>query len=770
MTHLLNLFIFLLISSVCSASSSNKPSNCIKNSTTNSFFYPPYFKTKRICSKQLHYTLIPFGHQFQFDCTYDSNPAGTVVWYKSKVNDSKSFSSELLDDFFNSTKLTIKSVSLNNVSHYTCVVFNNYGSIHHSILLDVSDIPLVQPIFKHKEEEFYAMKGANVQLDCSYKTDEFSDLRFYRANSLNNYSYDELISLNDKENRAENVLNLINSTFTFDQLYHLQSSSFYHSIDNLTDDQFGIYMCIGENRYGKSVKFMKLIQKRPQYNFFILLYIISSTIVILMILLIFQAYLRTRDKKKFMIEKSYIIKKKIKIDYEDAHGVRLSDYKNCPGLKPCIQIIKESKEITGKVNHELNSEWFEIDFDQTLEIDRNRLRIDKTIGEGNFGVVQRAYLYSKPLTSIEKPIYVNDNVFSISGSKDRSKKSNNYSSIQYTNTSISEMQDYNSIRDHFENNNLNNNIVTAFSNNYYGLQELDSYGRLDLKLNTTPAQLHEQGRIVAVKRLKDDYSENDIKDLIYEMVMMKLFGKDHENIINLIGTCTQDGPIYVIMEYAEKGNLKDFLKKYRINNCYLPSSIPNERLTSRDLISFAKQIAKGMHHLASHNCIHNDLAARNVLVTSNLTMKIADFGLSRNTGDSEYYRKSSNSVVPIKWLAPECIIHQRYTVQTDVWSYGVLLWELTSLGSSPYENINSNDIFLYLKAGKRMSRPLWCNEDLYKLMLQCWSWDSKDRPSFEQIIQYLELIEQNESPNNYVVYQDMPTPESSINSECEYLR
>lgn len=201
------------------------------------------------------------------------------------------------------------------------------------------------------------------------------------------------------------------------------------------------------------------------------------------------------------------------------------------------------------------------------------------------------------------------------------------------------------------------------------------------------------------------------------------------------------------MEYAEKGNLKDFLKNYRINNCYLPSTIPPERLTTRDLISFALQIACGMHHLASLHCIHRDLAARNVLVTSSLQMKIADFGLSRSTGDSEYYRKSSDSFVPIKWLAPECISQQLYTVQTDVWSYAVTLWELTSLGNSPYESVDPQDMFLYLKAGKRMERPLWCNADMYRLMLECWNWDPKDRPLFDKIIQYLDLLLQGEIEN-----------------------
>ena len=131
-------------------------------------------------------------------------------------------------------------------------------------------------------------------------------------------------------------------------------------------------------------------------------------------------------------------------------------------------------------------------------------------------------------------------------------------------------------------------------------------------------------------------------------------------------------PFFIVMEYAEHGSLKDFLKKYKINNCSLPFT--GELLTSKDLVSFALQIARGMQHLAARHFIHRDLAARNVLVTSDLRMKIADFGLSRTTGDSEYYRKSRDYVVPVKWLAPECLKKSGglYSVQSDV-SFGCFL-------------------------------------------------------------------------------------------------
>ncbi|CDQ78368.1 unnamed protein product [Oncorhynchus mykiss] len=149
---------------------------------------------------------------------------------------------------------------------------------------------------------------------------------------------------------------------------------------------------------------------------------------------------------------------------------------------------------------------------------------------------------------------------------------------------------------------------------------------------------------VAVKMLKDDATEKDLSDLVSEMEMMKMIGK-HKNIINLLGACTQDGPLYVIVEYASKGNLREYLRarrppgmeySYDINRC------SDEQLAFKDLVSCTYQVARGMEYLASQKCIHRDLAARNVLVTESNFMKIADFGLARDVHNIDYYKKTTN--------------------------------------------------------------------------------------------------------------------------------
>ncbi|KAK7795750.1 hypothetical protein U0070_025168 [Myodes glareolus] len=218
---------------------------------------------------------------------------------------------------------------------------------------------------------------------------------------------------------------------------------------------------------------------------------------------------------------------------------------------------------------------------------------------------------------------------------------------------------------------------------------------------------------VAVKMLKDDANDQDLLDLVSEMEMMKGIGK-HKNIINLLGACTQGGPLFVLMEYAAKGNLRDFLRAQRpLSMEYCDDSrLPEKQLTYKDLVSCAYQVAQGMEYLASQKCIHRDLAARNVLVTEDNVMKIADFGLARDMHNLEYYKKTTNGRLPVKWMAPESLFDQVFTHQSDVWSFGVLLWEIFTLGGSPYPGIPVEELFKLLKGGYRMYKPTNCTHDL----------------------------------------------------------
>ncbi|XP_047408089.1 fibroblast growth factor receptor 2 isoform X6 [Sciurus carolinensis] len=247
---------------------------------------------------------------------------------------------------------------------------------------------------------------------------------------------------------------------------------------------------------------------------------------------------------------------------------------------------------------------------------------------------------------------------------------------------------------------------------------------------------------VAVKMLKDDATEKDLSDLVSEMEMMKMMGK-HKNIINLLGACTQDGPLYVIVEYASKGNLREYLRARRppgMEYSYDINRVPEEQMTFKDLVSCTYQLARGMEYLASQKCIHRDLAARNVLVTENNVMKIADFGLARDINNIDYYKKTTNGRLPVKWMAPEALFDRVYTHQSDVWSFGVLMWEIFTLGGSPYPGIPVEELFKLLKEGHRMDKPANCTNELYMTMRDCWHAVPSQRPTFKQLVEDLDRI------------------------------
>ncbi|KAM9695008.1 fibroblast growth factor receptor 4 isoform 1-T3 [Trichechus inunguis] len=252
----------------------------------------------------------------------------------------------------------------------------------------------------------------------------------------------------------------------------------------------------------------------------------------------------------------------------------------------------------------------------------------------------------------------------------------------------------------------------------------------------------DQASTVAVKMLKDNASDKDLADLVSEMEVMKLIGR-HKNIINLLGVCTQEGPLYVIVECAAKGNLREFLRARRPPGPDLSPDGPRSSegpLSFPALVSCAYQVARGMQYLESRKCIHRDLAARNVLVTEDNVMKIADFGLARGVHHIDYYKKTSNGRLPVKWMAPEALFDRVYTHQSDVWSFGILLWEIFTLGGSPYPGIPVEELFSLLREGHRMDRPPQCPPELYGLMRECWHAVPSQRPTFKQLVEALDKV------------------------------
>ncbi|KAG7197801.1 hypothetical protein KM043_001615 [Ampulex compressa] len=266
---------------------------------------------------------------------------------------------------------------------------------------------------------------------------------------------------------------------------------------------------------------------------------------------------------------------------------------------------------------------------------------------------------------------------------------------------------------------------------------------------------------VAVKTLKEDACASELADLLSEYQLLK--EAQHPNVIRLLGACTgAGGPVYLIIEFAEFGSLRNYLRRSRhlesegrtpCTSSLLSTSpsiarvefrcvepVTDYAIAPRDILGFAWQISKGMAYLADIKLVHRDLAARNVLLAAGKVCKISDFGLTRDVYEDDAYLKRSKGRVPVKWMAPESLADHVYTSKSDVWSFGVLLWELVTLGASPYPGVDVHNLYGLLKAGYRMERPANCSQQLYKLMVSCWHQEPAMRPSFKELTGHWERM------------------------------
>ncbi|KAJ8015401.1 hypothetical protein DPEC_G00025740 [Dallia pectoralis] len=311
---------------------------------------------------------------------------------------------------------------------------------------------------------------------------------------------------------------------------------------------------------------------------------------------------------------------------------------------------------------------------------------------------------------------------------------------------------------------------------------------------------------VAVKMLKEGACASEHKALMSELKILIHIG-NHLNVVNLLGACTKPNePLMVVVEYCKYGNLSNYLRAKR--EFFLPyrdrspktqsqvrrmieagqverrgrlptssssSSVGRPRnqstgksnqkspppavekmedlwktpLTIEDLICYSFQVARGMEFLASRKCIHRDLAARNILLSENNVVKICDFGLARDIYKDPDYVRKGNARLPLKWMAPESIFDKVYTSQSDVWSFGVLLWEIFSLGASPYPGVQIDEDFCKrLKEGTRMRAPETASPEIYGIMLACWQGEPRERPTFQALVDILgDLLQDNSLPD-----------------------
>ncbi|KAG7456923.1 hypothetical protein MATL_G00241100 [Megalops atlanticus] len=238
--------------------------------------------------------------------------------------------------------------------------------------------------------------------------------------------------------------------------------------------------------------------------------------------------------------------------------------------------------------------------------------------------------------------------------------------------------------------------------------------------------------IVAIKTLKAGYTERQRRDFLSEASIMGQF--DHPNIIRLEGVVTKSRPVMIVTEFMENGALDSFL---RLND---------GQFTVIQLVGMLRGIAAGMKYLSDMNYVHRDLAARNILVNSNLMCKVSDFGLSRFLEDDSTdptYTSSLGGKIPIRWTAPEAIAYRKFTSASDVWSYGIVMWEVMSYGERPYWDMSNQDVINAVEQDYRLPPPMDCPTALHQLMLDCWVKERNLRPKFPQIVNTLDKLIRN---------------------------
>ncbi|KAL2095213.1 hypothetical protein ACEWY4_009932 [Coilia grayii] len=319
---------------------------------------------------------------------------------------------------------------------------------------------------------------------------------------------------------------------------------------------------------------------------------------------------------------------------------------------------------------------------------------------------------------------------------------------------------------------------------------------------------------VAVKMLKPTAHSEEREALMSELKILSHLGP-HSNIVNLLGACTQGGPMLMITEYCGHGDLLNFLRSraemfvtsvWDVTTLY-KNVTEDQRLRCdsgisfsgsdyqdmtlglkprhplldchpeadsrifgmEDLLRFSYDVAQGMDFLTSRNCIHRDVAARNVLLTDSCVAKICDFGLARDIMNDSNYVVKGNARLPVKWMSPESIFDCVYTVQSDVWSYGILLWEIFSLGKSPYPDMMVNSRFYkMIQDGYQMSQPDFAPPEMYTIMKMCWSLEPTQRPTFSEIGKRVERLLPDQPHQQYRNLQEaLEESEAEAEELCE---
>uniref|UniRef100_H3DDJ6 Tyrosine-protein kinase receptor n=1 Tax=Tetraodon nigroviridis TaxID=99883 RepID=H3DDJ6_TETNG len=238
---------------------------------------------------------------------------------------------------------------------------------------------------------------------------------------------------------------------------------------------------------------------------------------------------------------------------------------------------------------------------------------------------------------------------------------------------------------------------------------------------------------VAVKTVNESASLRERIEFLNEASVMKAFSCHH--VVRLLGVVSKGQPTLVVMELMTHGDLKSYLRSLRPDSENNPSGRPPPTL--KEMIQMAAEIADGMAYLNAKKFVHRDLAARNCMVAEDFTVKIGDFGMTRDIYETDYYRKGGKGLLPVRWMAPESLKDGVFTAHSDCWSFGVVLWEISTLAEQPYQGLSNEQVLKFVMDGGSLDRPDNCPERMHNLMQMCWQYNPKMRPMFHEIIEML---------------------------------
>jgi len=640
------------------------------------------------------------GHRHELLCPHRKGcPKARVHWFKDgvKVVSSKRKSGpSVIRISRKGEKLTIEDNRHDDDGLYTCMIFNKFGRISHTIRVTSAQrtVAASPEIQDDQPGNHTVVVGNNLTMYCQLKIIDPTSphhMEWYKHYTVNGSWHD------DNGKLYVEKLKQTGDNPEDDQVLHLVNVSMNHG---------GWYSCRVSNQYDRVVEhgYVEVIQppeeEVPLSPFYIYLAVgigggLGLSLLIVVILMCVK-YRREKKSKLLAVENAQCVArwtKKIIIERNFVAGINEQEQI----LSPHVRVEKVLAPRENWTQEENSEELFEIQIDELWEFPRERLKLGTELGQGAFGKVIQGQVHGAVLQ-----------------------------------TELSTVS---------------------------GCPLVICHG------DVSPIT-------VAVKMTKEHCSEQEILDLVKEIEIMKAVG-GHVNIVNLLAACTQPTgkPLLAILEYAEHGNLRDYLRRRRGFGRFSREEldIDPRPVGLKEMLSFAWQVARGMEFLASRRCVHRDLAARNVLIAKGGVAKVADFGLARDVEQTDYYRKVTEGKLPVMWMSPESLFDGVSTIKSDVWSYGVLLWEIVTCGEKPYTGVAIEALLDLIKNGYRMSIPLQCPQELYQIMRNCWQLKPSARPTWTQLVDGLLCLYHETMPGVYLdlALPSIPTPPSTAeNSDC----